>query len=92
MRYFGPLTADDPTLMGLSKAEALKSIRGRIREQIQAVAPPKPDKQFPHDHLHKETGPRLSLGIGSGSPKYAGCWYQTVRLFNLQRTHRVILL
>jgi hypothetical protein len=82
MPYFGPLSADEPTLKGLSKREALTSIRGRIRQQIKEIAPPKPDKQFPHNPFHKETGPWLCLGIGPGGPKYAGCWYQIVRLFN----------
>ena len=89
MPYFGPLSADEPTLQGLSKYEALKSIRGRIRQKIKEVAPPKPDKKLPRNPLHKPTGPWLCLGIGPGEGhRDAGRWYQIVRLFS--HTLRVI--
>ena len=80
---FGPLSADEPTLKGLSKIEALKSIRSQIRGAIQHVTPPKPDKRPPHNPLHKETGPWLCLGlIGPGDHKHAGRWYQIVCFLN----------
>ena len=82
--YFGPLSANEPTLKGLSKYEALKSIRSQIRwaiKQLQ-VAPPKPDRQLPHNPLHKETGPWFCLGTGPGDQKHVGRWYQIVCFLN----------
>jgi hypothetical protein len=80
--YFGPLSADETTLKGLSKYEALNSIRSNIRLAIKQLAPHKPDRQLPHNPLHKETGPWLCLGIGPGDQKHAGRWYQIVFFWN----------
>jgi len=76
--YFGPLSADEPTLKGLSKSEALSSIRRKIRQAIKHLAPPKPDRRLPRNPLHKVTGPWLYLGTGPWDRKHAGRWYQTV--------------
>jgi hypothetical protein len=76
--YFGPLSANEPTLNGLSQHEALCSIRARIRQEIRQIAPAKPDRLPPHKPLHKETGPWLCLGIGPGDLRSAGRWYQMV--------------
>lgn len=51
---FGPLSANDPALDGLSKLEALSSIRNRIRPLIKELAPPRPIAQPPHDALCHE--------------------------------------
>ena len=75
---FGPLSVDELTLKGFSKRDALRSIRSKIRQAIKPLTPPKPDRQLPHNPLHKETGPWLYLGIGPGGQKHAGRWYQIV--------------
>jgi hypothetical protein len=74
---FGPLSANDPALDGLSKLKALSSIRNRIRLLIKELAPPRPAAQPPHDPLCQETGPWLWLG--TGDRMHAARWYQTVR-------------
>lgn len=80
--HFGPLSADEPFLEGLSKNDALRSIRSKIRREIKQVAPAKPARRLPHNPLHKETGPWLCLGIGPGEQNHAGRWYQHVCFFN----------
>ena len=76
--YFGPPSADEPTLMGLSKYEAFCLIHCQIKQAIKQLAPPKPDRQPPHDPFHKETGPWLCFGTGPFDQRHAGCWYQNV--------------
>ena len=80
--HFGPLSADEPFLEGLSKNDALRSICSKIQREIKQVAPAKPARRLPHNPLHKETGPWLCLGIGPGEQNHAGCWYQHVCFFN----------
>jgi len=84
--YFGPLSADEPTLNGLSKYEALSSIRSKLRQAIKQVAPPKPDRRLPHNPRHKETGPWLCFGTGPWDHKHVGRWYQIVCFLN-PRSH-----
>ena len=86
-----------PPYFGLSaglsnlKNEALISIRSEIKRAIKQVAPPKPNRQPPHNPLHKETGPWLYLGTGPLDPKNAGRWYQIVCFLNHRPTHRVTI-
>ena len=76
--YFGPLSADEPTLKGHSKNEALSLIRRKIRQAIKHLAPLKPDRRLPHNPLHKETGLWFYLGTAPWGRNHAGRWYQIV--------------
>ena len=85
--YFSPLSADEPTLKGLSKYEALNLICCKIKHAIKQHAPPRPDRQLTHNPLYKETGPWLCLGTGPLDQKDAGHWYQIVCFLNHTSHH-----
>ena len=87
--FFGPLSANDPALDGLSKLEALSSICNRIRLLIKELAPTRPAAQPPQDPLCQETGPWVWLGVGDRM--HAARWYQTVRFLISCQVYKLIV-
>jgi hypothetical protein len=81
MSSFGPLSASDAEIAGLSKTAALKKIKTRLREYLLSISGKRPPRLNRHQKGHRECIPRLCLGGGSRSN--AGRWYQLVYYFLL---------